>query len=85
MIHIRQKDLTRSPKKSDWLHVKKPDPTRFRGATASLNTEAAVMQAPAAPTAPISNNQPQQYQPNAQVVNPADGKTYQNPAPWYWR
>ncbi|MCK9543459.1 MAG: hypothetical protein M0R03_15670 [Novosphingobium sp.] len=84
---LRERDLSRQPKKSDWLHVRKPDPTRFRGATASLqnnpegvryyqglNKEAYNPN----PLQPMNdpNNQTQQFTPNQQVVNPMDGKTY---------
>jgi DNA-directed RNA polymerase subunit RPC12/RpoP len=34
--NMREQDLSRKPKRSDFLNVKKPDPTRFRGATASM-------------------------------------------------
>jgi hypothetical protein len=84
---MREQDLTRQPKKSDWLNVKKPDPTRFRGATASqqdndvhylqgLNKEANPLVQPTQPLTP-QQQQGQPLQPNQQVVNPADGKQYQ--------
>ena len=77
---LRERDIVRKPKNSDFTNVRKPDPTRFRSTNASLQKEANTMQPQTVPgqsSQPGLNNQPQNYQPNQQIVNPADGKAYQ--------